>query len=176
MTPRRVKIWRGGVWLGETAEQILENQAAFRYSADQRLEQAFEAGPPLAAPAFAAVRNACQTASGGSYFVFLGASYRPAPGAGLRLSVGVSSGAGGLPAEHAMLVLFNLGESIERWASRPSGEIVVEHALVHEVDSKEWAWRGAASLVGALLNPDNALLDDAQVAALASGVFQASRR
>lgn len=161
------------VFLADDADQVLDPRTSWRGEPTRLDEHTFDALDRVDAPVFAAVRHACQTASGGSYFVFLGGSYRPTPSGALRLVVTSSSGPGaGLRDSEASWVARTVTEAIASWPERPSGEIIVDHALLHEVDNKPWAWRAAAQVVAALLSPGASQWDDAKIDEITTSAFR----
>lgn len=115
----------------------------------------------------AAVSSFCQTASGGSYFAFVGGVYQPAQTGALSLRVAVSEGEQGLGPEEASLVHAEMAREVTSWPRRPEGEIVVAQGLIHLVDSKAWAWKAVARALSLLLAPDaSSRADDDLVASV----------
>jgi hypothetical protein len=173
MDPRQVKVWRGTVFLAEKAGDVLQASGSWRGESSRVEECSFDASPTVAPARFAAVRHACQNASGGSYFVFLGGSYRPVEGGVLRLQIAITdAGGAGLHSAEAQIVSRTLAETISRWSVRPSGVILVDHALIHEVDNKPWTWRAASEVLAALFSPGASTLDDAEIDAITTSAFR----
>lgn len=164
MVARTVSVFRGSVWLGAGADEVGAQRMAFTPA--RWLERSFDAAE-AGAPRFVVVRHRCQHSSL-DYVAFLGVSYRPGAPGQLRLRVGVGDRAAieEIQAHEAGVVCEALAASIEAWPECPAGEIVLDHARMHPVDTQDWAWRAAARLAADLLRPGAEGLDDGEIRGL----------
>ena len=118
-------------------------------------------------------RNVCQTASGGSYAVFLGGRFEPAASPTLTVRVAVGTAEGAMDPTLSSAVLLGAARALEG-ATRPGGVLTLDRGVIHLVDCKHWAFRGAgAALARALC--ERFADDEALVAAIETEFFVNSR-
>ncbi|RYE84522.1 MAG: hypothetical protein EOO75_18025 [Myxococcales bacterium] len=167
MSVRQVSVWRGAVTLVSGDEPELPREVSLlHYTPTRWLERTLDATVTGEAR-LASVRHRWQN-SGSHYVAFLAAALRPGPGSELRVRVGVGDPQvlEQIRDHEAGVVLDGLVEELACWSERPAGEIVVDHAVMHPVDTRDDAWCRAARLAAALLRPGCERLDDAELEAL----------
>lgn len=157
------KLARGWVWAEATAAGAL---------AHERVRDAYPIGHVLRAslqgrgaapevPRFAALQSAVQHASGGSYFVRLGATLTPGPAGLLTIEVAVAAGERGLDPILADAVLVGAREAALEHDF--AGVLRFDRGIVHMVDCKTQRYRQAARTLTGLLHELPAIVDGAQL-------------
>ena len=174
---RKVSTFRGWIILADSPDELTEQRPHSCFTSSNTLCHTFSAipSPPNKQPRAVLLFNACQTASGASYYVLLGGSFQPSTSAELRLVVQIGfydNRQHGLDAPEAGIVQKNMIEHINDWPQRLGGEITISHALMHEVDSKNWAWGYGAKVVAEALRPENVSPSDEQVVSWVDQVFR----
>lgn len=174
---RKVSTFRGWVMLADSPDELTQQRPHSFFTSSNTLCHTFSALPSPSNEQQRAVLlfNACQTASGASYYVLLGGSFQPSTSTELKLIVQIGyydSCQHGLDAPEAAIVQKNMIEQINDWPHRLGGEIIISHALMHAVDSKNWAWGYGAKVIAEALRPENSSPADEQVVSWVDQVFR----